>query len=59
LIKLGLTDVSVKLADATDRERTDYKISPSGYGIYSRLLDEDLLINGLLKMAKLKRSLHK
>lgn len=58
LIKLRLTDVSVKLAKATDQERTDYKISPSGYGIHWRLLDEDLSINGLLKVAKSTKALH-
>lgn len=55
LIKLKLADISDKLAKATDQERKDYKISPSGYGIHWRLLDEDLSINGLLKTDK---SLH-
>jgi len=48
LIKLKLADISEKLVKATDLERKDFKISPSGYGIHWRLLDEDLSINGLL-----------
>jgi hypothetical protein len=53
-IKLKLASISDKLAKATEAERAEFKISPSGYGIHWRLLDEDLSINGLLKTAKLK-----
>lgn len=49
LLKLKLSDISEKLVKATDLEKKDFKISPSGYGIHWRLLDEDLSINGLLK----------
>jgi hypothetical protein len=49
LINLKLADISEKLVKATDLERKEFKISPSGYGIHWRLLDEDLSINGLLK----------
>jgi hypothetical protein len=56
LIKLKLADISDKLAKATDQERKDYKISPSGYGIHWRLLDEDLSVNGLLKTNKAQHS---
>jgi hypothetical protein len=48
VLKLKIADVSKKLANATKSEREDYKISPSGYGIHWRLLDEDLSVNGLL-----------
>jgi hypothetical protein len=48
ILKLKISDVSQKLAKATQTEREDFKISPSGYGIHWRLLDEDLSINGLL-----------
>jgi hypothetical protein len=48
-IKLKLTDISEKLVKATELERNDFTISPSGYGIHWKLLDEDLSINGLLK----------
>jgi len=56
LITLELTDISEKLATATDQERRDFKISPSGYGIHWRLLDEDLSINGLLKQFEYQHS---
>jgi hypothetical protein len=48
VVKLKIAEVSQKLAKATKTEREDFKISPSGYGIHWRLLDEDLSINGLL-----------
>jgi hypothetical protein len=51
LYRFRLTDISERLAEATDYERNDYTISPSGYGIHWRSLDEDLSINGLLKAA--------
>lgn len=44
-------DISEKLAKATDHERSEFRITPSGYGIHWNLLDEDLSINGLLKSA--------
>jgi hypothetical protein len=47
-VKLKISEISKKLANATKTEREDFKISPSGYGIHWRLLDEDLSINGLL-----------
>jgi len=48
VVRLKLSDVSQKLANASITEREDFKISPSGYGIHWRLLDEDLSLNGLL-----------
>ena len=53
-IKLKLKDISRKLLKATEQERKDFKISPSGYGIHWRLLDEDLSVNGLLKLIQTK-----
>lgn len=47
-----LTRISSKLARASKIELENYKLSPSGYGIYWSLLDEDLSIDGLLKTAK-------
>ncbi len=55
--KLKLSDISDKLDKASDQERNDYKISPSGYGIHWRLVDEDLSINGLLKADKSQYSI--
>ena len=51
-----LKEISKKMSNATEQERNDFKISPSGYGIHWRLLDEDLSINGLLKSAKVKQN---
>jgi len=58
-IKLKLTDISEKLAMASEMERNDFKISPSGYGIHWQSLDEDLSINGLLKSSKKKHNLQR
>ena len=43
-----LRKISSVLADASDKERSTFKISPSGYGIHWPLLDEDLSIDGLI-----------
>jgi len=50
--KFDLSSVSDKLANASENELNDYEISPSGYGIHWRLLDEDLSIKGLLQYYK-------
>jgi hypothetical protein len=54
IIKLKLSEISKKLAKATEAELNDFKVSPSGYGIHWRLLDEDLSVNGLLKLYQKK-----
>lgn len=51
-IKVKISEASLKLANASDQDRNDYKISPSGYGIHWRQLDEDLSVNGLIKLAR-------
>jgi hypothetical protein len=56
-IKLKLTDISEKLAKASEKERNDFIISPSGYGIHWMSLDEDLSINGMLKTSRKKHNL--
>ena len=48
----ALADVSDRLAHARDFERERYEISPSGYGIHWPLVDEDLTVDGLLRLAK-------
>ncbi len=45
-----LSKISLKLAAASPEERSKYQISPSGYGIHWPLLDEDLSIDGLLRI---------
>lgn len=49
--RLPLTEVSDRLANASEAERKVYRIAPSGYGIHWTLLDEDLSIDGLLRLA--------
>ena len=52
ILKVRISDASSKLAKASDFDRNDYKVSPSGYGIHWNRLDEDLSINGLLILAR-------
>lgn len=44
----SLSDISPILAGATDKERNDYRFSPSGYGVHWDLLNEDLSIQSLI-----------
>lgn len=57
-IRLKLENISDKLKYATEQQRNDFKIFPSGYGIHWRQLDEDLSINGLLKAQKKASQIH-
>lgn len=41
---------SPRLANATQKQRENFEISPSGYGIHWPDLDEDLSIDGLLSV---------
>ncbi len=50
-IELLLDVLSKKLKDATDLQRTFFKVSPSGYGIHWPLIDEDLSVDFILKLA--------
>ena len=52
IIKVKICDASQKLSKASEFDKNDFKISPSGYGIHWNQLDEDLSINGLIKLAK-------
>ncbi len=45
---VDLADCSPTLLRASEPQRNDYVVSPSGYGIHWRELDEDLSIDGLL-----------
>ena len=51
-IRLNLSKISEKLAKASDEQRKDFIVSPSGYGIHWPLLDEDLSVNGLLEAVR-------
>ena len=46
--KWKITEFSKKLSQASESERNNFQISPSGYGIYWPEIDEDLSMNGLL-----------
>ena len=52
--RLPLSQVSDRLAQASDAERQLYRIAPSGYGIHWLTLDEDLSIDGLLRLAAMQ-----
>lgn len=51
LYRIRWQQCSQKLSRATSQERVFIQISPSGYGLHWPLLDEDLAINPLLKLA--------
>jgi len=46
--KYAIQEISQALTKASEEERNNFEISPSGYGIHWPLLDEDLSIDGLL-----------
>jgi hypothetical protein len=48
LIRKTLIEVSAVLAKANEKEISGHEVSPSGYGIYWLLLDEDIAIDALL-----------
>jgi Protein of unknown function (DUF2442) len=48
---IPIIQASPLLAQASDADRNHYRIAPSGYGIHWPTLDEDLSINGLIKLA--------
>jgi hypothetical protein len=47
--RVRIAEISLKLANANEKERLEYSISPSGYGIHWPAIDEDLSISGILK----------
>ncbi|WP_035984222.1 DUF2442 domain-containing protein [Leptolyngbya sp. KIOST-1] len=50
--RLPLAQVSERLLKASAADRKIYRIAASGYGIHWPTLDEDLSIDGLLKLAR-------
>jgi len=46
--RFKLKELSPALEKASEEERNNFEISPSGYGIHWPLLDEDISIDGLL-----------
>ncbi len=49
--RFDLAKASKRLARATQHQRDNFQLSPSGYGIHWSELDEDLSIDGLLGVA--------
>ena len=52
IFTIPLDKASKKLYVADEIQRGLYKISPSGYGIHWPLIDEDLSIDYLIRLAK-------
>jgi uncharacterized protein DUF2442 len=48
--RFQVSDISPALQQASEHERNLFDISPSGYGIHWPLLDEDLSIDGILRV---------
>ena len=47
IFKWKISAISEKLANASDSQKNNFKISPSGYGIHWPDLEEDLSLKGL------------
>ena len=45
----ALSEISQRLAKASDAERDDFRLSPSGCGVHWDLLDEDISLPALIK----------
>ena len=52
IFKISIQKASMKLSHANDIQRELYQVSPSGYGIHWPLIDEDLAIHQLIKIAE-------
>ncbi len=46
--RIDITEQSERLARATQQQRENFEVSPSGYGIHWPDADEDLSIDGLI-----------
>jgi hypothetical protein len=51
-LMIPLNKASKKLLEADDIQKGIYKISASGYGIHWPLIDEDLSVDNLIKLAE-------
>ena len=54
--RIDLRQQSKKLTSADERAKANFQISPSGYGIHWPELDEDLSIDGMIKLAKTRKA---
>jgi hypothetical protein len=57
--KIRLDDISSALGSASEKERSTFEISPSGYGIHWPLIDEDVAVDGLLGIVHSRESKRK
>ncbi len=48
--RFQLKKISPVLEKASEEERNNFEISPSGYGIHWPLLDEDISIDGMFRI---------
>jgi Protein of unknown function (DUF2442) len=46
--KINIADHSERLAEATQGQRENFEVSPTGYGIHWSDIDEDLSIDSLI-----------
>jgi hypothetical protein len=51
VFRVAVAAVSQRLTHASEAARRNYRISPSGYGIHWPELDEDLSLDGLIRVA--------
>ncbi|MBI3853398.1 MAG: DUF2442 domain-containing protein [Verrucomicrobia bacterium] len=51
VFRVAVAAVSERLTHANEAARRNYRISPSGYGIHWLELDEDLSVDGLIRVA--------
>jgi len=47
--RFRVRELSPRLAVASDEEINDFEVSPSGYGIHWRKIDEDISLEALLE----------
>jgi hypothetical protein len=57
--RIRLDDISSALGRASEKEKSTFEISPSGYGIHWPLIDEDIAVDGLLGIIHSKESKRK
>ena len=55
--RFKFSEISQRLANASEIEKSTFEISPSGYGIHWPLIDEDLSVDGLLNVSHQRPSL--
>jgi hypothetical protein len=57
--RVKIKDVSVILDGASEKEKSTFEISPSGYGIHWPLIEEDIAVDGLLGIVHARESKRK